>query len=77
MPKFNPNPTPLESARRAAGFTRQKLSELSGVSVNTIKACEQGNRNINRSPVEDVLALAEALHTPIKKILNERSEPDA
>lgn len=77
MPKFNPNPTPLESARRAAGLTRQKLSELSGVSLKTIKEYEQGRNNINNARAIIVSDLADALHVPLKKILNERSEPDA
>ena len=72
--KINPNPSPLEKARRAAGITRQKLAELSGVSINTLKACEQGQRNINRSPAEDVLSIAEVLNVPIASILNERSD---
>lgn len=77
MPKFNPNPTNLEIARRSQGLTRQELAYLSGVSVNTIKACEQGKRNINRSPVEDVVALSDVLHTPVRDLLNERGESDA
>ena len=71
--KINPNPSPLEKARRAAGLTRQQLAERSGVSINTLQSCEQGKRNINRSPVEDVLSIAEVLNVPIASILNERS----
>ncbi len=77
MPKFNQNPTPLEIARRAAGLTRQKLADLSGVSMKTIKEYEQGRNNINNARAIIVSDLADALGVPVKKILNERSEPDA
>lgn len=69
MPKFNPNPTNLEKARRAAGLTRQELAEKSGMSFDTLKSCELRRRNINRAPAIDVVSVAEVLGVPIKKIL--------
>lgn len=71
MPKYNPNPSPLEKARREAGLTRKKLSELSGVSLRTLECYEQGKNNINVANVQTVLALARALKVPMEKILDE------
>ncbi len=69
MPKYNPNPTPLETARRAAGLTRKQLAEQSHVSVDTIKNYEQKSRKINVKQVLNLVALADALGVPVQKIL--------
>ena len=69
MPKYNPNPTPLESARRAAGLSRKQLSEKSKVSMDTIKNYEQQVRKINVRQILNLAALADALGVPIQKIL--------
>lgn len=76
MPKYNPNPTNLEKARRAAGLTRKQLAERSGISWATIKECEQGRSNINNSRAVMVSDLADALGVPVKNILNPRTEDD-
>ncbi|MCM1542645.1 MAG: helix-turn-helix transcriptional regulator [Blautia sp.] len=69
MPKYNPNPTPLEKARRAAGLTRKQLAEQSHVSMDTIKNYEQKSRKINVKQVLNIVALADALDVPVQKIL--------
>lgn len=69
MPKYNPNPTPLEIARRAAGLSRKQLAEKSNVSMDTIKNYEQKSRKINVKQVMNLVALADALDVPIQKIL--------
>lgn len=71
MPKFNPNPTALEKARREAGLTRKKLSELSGVSLRSLECYEQRKNDINIANVKTVRALANAIGCPIEKILDE------
>lgn len=76
MPRYNPNPTPLEQARRAAGLTRVKLAEKSGVNARTIKGYEQRMRNINNAPAVLVLDLADAIGVPPRSILN-TSDPEA
>ena len=68
---INPNPTPLEVARRAAGLTRKQLAEKSGVSFRSLECYEQRKRNINGTAVITVKALAETLGVPIEKILND------
>lgn len=71
MPKYNPNPTKLEKARRAAKISRRKLCELSGMSYNTLQSCELRRRNINRAAVIDVVRVAEILNVPIRDILED------
>lgn len=67
--------TPLERKRRAKFYTREKLAELSGVSVRTIENWEQGRVDINSSEVFKVLKVAEALDClSIKEILNTREK---
>lgn len=77
MPIINPNPTNLEKARRAAGLSREKLAELSGIPWGTIKEYEQGRNNINNARAHIVVDLAEALGVPVQQIMNERSAADA
>lgn len=67
----NPNPTPLELARREAGMSRQKLAEMSGVSSRAIERYEQGRTNINDAAVSRVRDMAKAIGCPIEKIMNE------
>ncbi len=69
MPKYNPNPTPLEITRRAKGLTRKQLAEISGVSLNTIKNYENCVRKINVRQVLNFASIADALGVPIQKIL--------
>lgn len=74
MPKYNPNPGPLEKARRAAGLSRRQLAKQSGISFNTIQNYEQGVRKINVRQILNLIALADALGVPIQKILMEDGE---
>lgn len=67
----NPNPTPLELARREAGISRKKLAETSGVSFRSIECYEQGKNDINIASVKTVRALAKALNVPIEKIIKD------
>ena len=71
MPKFNPNPTALEKARREAGMSRKKLAEVSGVSFRSLECYEQKKNDINVANVKTVRALAQALNVPMEKILDE------
>ena len=71
MPKFNPNPTALELARREVGMTRKKLSELSGVNIRAIEMYEQRRTNINDASAARVRDMANAIGCPIEKIMNE------
>ena len=70
MPKFNPNPTPLEQVRRQQGLTRKKLAEKSGVSLYTLMCYEQRRYEFNNASVTKALSIADALGVDVKKILN-------
>lgn len=74
MPKYNPNPGPLEKTRRAAGLSRKQLAEQSGVSMGVIRNYEQGARKFNIRQILNLIALANALGVPIQKILMEDGE---
>lgn len=50
--------TKLKTARIAAKLTQKKLSELSGVNLNTLKALERGSRKINNTAAIIVHRLA-------------------
>lgn len=69
MPRYNPNPTPMEKNRRNAGISRKELAEKSGVSMDTIKNYEQRVRKINVKQVLNLVAIADALGVPVQKIL--------
>lgn len=71
MPKRNPDPTPLEIARRESGLTRKKLAELSGVNIRAIEMYEQRRTNINDASASRVRDMAKAIGCPIEKIMNE------
>lgn len=65
------NLTNLTKARQAAGISRKKLAELSGVSARAIETYEQGKVNINDASVSRVRDLARAIGVPIEQIMNE------
>lgn len=67
----NPNPTALETVRRAAGLSRKKLGEISGINFRTIEAYEQRKLDINIASVSIVRALAMALNVPMEEILDD------
>ena len=70
MPKKNPCPSRLEEARHSAGLTRKQLAELSGVSLRSIEAYEQGKNDINMASVGTVRLLARALKVSIESIID-------
>ena len=60
--------THLERNRIMSGFTRETLSEISGVPVAVIKGIEE--RTVNSVTVGDILHLAEALDVDPGKLFN-------
>lgn len=69
MPKKNPCPTRLETARRSAGLSRKRLSDLSGVNLRTIEAYEQRKSDINKASVGTVKKISEILKCSIESII--------
>lgn len=67
----NPNPTRLEATRRAAGMSRKKLSELSGISSRVIERYEQGRTDINDASASHVRNIAKALGCQMENIMND------
>lgn len=66
---INQNPTKLALARKAAGLTRQQLSEKSHVSAGTIANWEQRRCDIGEGRANSVLMVAKALDCNVEDIL--------
>lgn len=61
----------LQEQRDAAGLTRQKLSEKSGVNARLIERYEQGERDINGAKLKTLLRLCAALGCELKDIVDD------
>lgn len=68
--------TKLQELRTAAGFTRQQLSELSGVNVRLIERYEQGERDINGAKLKTLLRLCASLGCELKDIVDDEETLD-
>ena len=60
----------LKTARKHCGITQEALADLSGVSVNTIKAYECRNKDLNKAQFDIVMKLAKALRCDVAELLN-------
>ena len=58
----------LKIRREECGITQEELAEKSGVSVNTIRAYECNNKDINKAKYEILHALATALNCGVADI---------
>ena len=63
----------LKFMREDKGMSQSKLAEVSGVPLRSIKAYEQGYKDINKAQVVTVLQLAEALECDVYDIINPRA----
>lgn len=61
--------TNLKLRRKAAGFSQQRLAELSGVPARTIQQYEQRQKNINKANAEYLLMLSRTLHCNMESLL--------
>ena len=59
----------LKKVRNYCGITQEKLAELSGVSLNTIRAYERKSKDINKAQADIVMGLARALKCEMKDLL--------
>lgn len=66
----------LQEQRAAAGLTRQKLSEKSGVNVRLIERYEQGERDINGAKLKTLLKLCKALECNLENIIDDEETLD-
>lgn len=60
----------LKLVRKRCGITQEDLSELSGVSLNTIRAYERKAKDINKAQADIVVRLAGALKCDVSDILD-------
>ena len=63
----------LKFMREDKGMSQSKLAEVSGVPLRSIKAYEQGYKDINKAQIVTVLQLAEALNCDVYDIINPRA----
>lgn len=61
--------TKLKKIRLSKNISREKLSEISGISIRTIEGYEQKRRNINNSSVNTMIKLAEALECDLFELM--------
>ncbi|MCD7784153.1 MAG: helix-turn-helix transcriptional regulator [Oscillospiraceae bacterium] len=60
----------LKTIRKRAGLTQKELSEVSQVSINTIRAYEQGSKDISKAQSDIVTRLAGALGCDVEELGN-------
>ena len=61
----------IKNARIRMGLTQAKLAELSGISVNVIKALEMGARNTDKAQINTLVGICSVLGCPISDILTD------
>ena len=59
----------LKELRKRCGITQAGLSDVSGVSVNTIRAYEQKSKDLNKAQFEIVISLARALKCDVGDLI--------
>ena len=58
----------LKTARKHRGLTQEELANLSGVSINTIRAYERKSKDLNKAQFEIVVSLAKALKCDVAEL---------
>lgn len=61
--------TKLEELRKAKGYSRSTLADISGVSVRSIEAYEQGLRDLTKARLPTLKKLAKALKVDISDLV--------
>ena len=62
--------TKLQDIRKARGFTQQRLSDNSGVSLRMIQLYEQKQNDIGKAQVSVVISLAKALGCEVEDLID-------
>lgn len=65
---FESEKSNLKVVRERSGMTQKELSEASGVSINTIRAYEQKNKDIGKAQSDIVTRLATALKCEVSEL---------
>ena len=58
----------LKAARKHRGLTQEALANISGVSINTIRAYERKGKDLNKAQFEIVVRLAKALKCDVAEL---------
>lgn len=64
----------LKSARLVKGYTQNELSRITYVSVDTIRAWEQGKRDITKASLATLTPIANALSISIDDLISVKEE---
>lgn len=67
---FDRSESKLKLVRKRCGITQEELSDLSGVSLNTIRAYERKAKDINKAQADIVVRLAGALKCDMSDMLD-------
>lgn len=65
----------LGAKRRLVGLTQKQLAEKAGISIRTIQAYEQGQKDFGQAAVQTVLKIARALGFTVEELIEE-TEPE-
>ncbi|MBQ2578202.1 MAG: helix-turn-helix transcriptional regulator [Lachnospiraceae bacterium] len=55
--------------RKLLGMSQRELAETSGVNIRTIQQYETGAKDINKASVQNVVAMARALHCDVEDLM--------
>ena len=67
----------IKNARLRMGLAREGLAEISGVSVNVIRALEIGARDTDKAQINTLVGICNALGCRISDVLNDQRLADA
>ena len=67
---FKKSDSNLKTVRRHCGLTQEELAEVSGVSLNTIRAYERKSKDLNKAQLDTVMRLAKTLKCGITELMN-------
>lgn len=67
---FEKSDSNLKTVRRHCGVTQEELAEVSGVSLNTIRAYERKSKDLNKAQLDTVMRLAKTLKCGITELMN-------
>ena len=59
----------LQMYRKLLGLSQRELAETSGVNIRTIQQYETGAKDINKASVQNVVAMARALHCDVEDLM--------
>lgn len=61
----------ISEIRKSIGLTQQELSSITGINIWTIRAYEQGTRDIGSMELKKAVALATALNLTAEELLHD------